>query len=141
MRMRRKHKGKEEVEVPVSSFSDVAFLLIIFFILATSLAKRTGFTTDAPAGEKGVPEAKKSNTIQLHDRKILFNEKPLNLEDLRRTLAELKLKEQEGEGRVVLLESSGDVPYQRYYEVMSAIASAGGVVAVVTEEDDDGGGT
>ena len=39
-----RRKEKRELEIPTDSVSDIAFLLIIFFILTTTLSKLTGFT-------------------------------------------------------------------------------------------------
>ena len=45
--MARRHaKKRRDAEVPVSAFSDIAFLLIIFFILAASLVHVTGIVAD-----------------------------------------------------------------------------------------------
>ncbi|MBE7462917.1 MAG: biopolymer transporter ExbD [Planctomycetes bacterium] len=140
MRMRRKSKQQDEPEVPVSSFSDIAFLLIIFFILVTTLTKRAGFMTDMPAGQEGGQQTSKTATVQLHDQKIVFNEKPQEMDELRKALSELKLQEKEGDAKIVMLETTGNVPYQRYFEVMSAISNAGGVIAIVSEEQDEDGG-
>ena len=39
--------------VPTTSLADMMFLLLIFFIMTTTLARTTGFVTDVPAGAKG----------------------------------------------------------------------------------------
>ncbi len=45
----KKHRSGE---IPVGSFSDIAFLLIIYFLLATTLVKVKSITADMPSGEK-----------------------------------------------------------------------------------------
>ena len=51
--MGSKHqKQRRDREVPVSAFSDIAFLLIIFFILATTLVQVSGVITEIPSGEQ-----------------------------------------------------------------------------------------
>jgi len=47
-----KEKKHRSGEIPVGSFSDIAFLLIIYFLVATSLVKLKGITADLPSGEK-----------------------------------------------------------------------------------------
>ena len=53
--MRKRDKGEKkhrEGEIPTGSFSDIAFLLIVYFIIATTLLKVKSITADMPAGEK-----------------------------------------------------------------------------------------
>ncbi len=61
-RKRRRHRRDHGCDdIPVASFSDIAFLLIIFFILATTLAKTRGFITELPSGEKSEKQAVKQD--------------------------------------------------------------------------------
>ncbi len=133
-RTRKSRRRSDGEEVPVSSFSDIAFLLIIFFILATTLQKQTGFTSDLPAGEKSEQPAEKTTTVNLKDRNILLNDKPVDIAQLKARLAEMELADKaDPQDRVILLEASGAVDWQNYFQVMSSINDAGGVVAIVRE--------
>lgn len=129
-------KKKKSPEIPVSSFSDIAFLLIIFFILATTIDKITGFLGDLPAGQRSEDtQTDKAPSIQLHNDRLVLDDRDLDLPSLRKALQDLKLRERKEEKlRVVMLEAIGPIPYQRYFEVMSAISAAGGVVAIVKED-------
>ncbi len=123
-----------DTEPPVSSFSDIAFLLIIFFILVTSLSQLTGLQTDMPAAEKSQTQPEQTPTIVLTEGgRMQFNDEVISIEELRRALAALSLSEKEGEDRVVLLEASGRVAYQDYYQVMAAVSAAGGIIGIVQE--------
>lgn len=132
-RSRRDKKGPPEI--PVSSFSDIAFLLIIFFILVTTLDKITGFVGELPAGERSEAQTDKAPTVQLHHERLRFNDRDTDMDGLRESLEKLNLHNKQQEQKVVLLEATGAVKYQLYYEVMSAIDKAGGVVAMVKEEE------
>jgi len=123
-------------DIPVASFSDIAFLLIIFFILATTLVKTQGFHTEFPQGEKSEEPPKKTTTVQLREGKIILNDEPVDLPKLRAALAELELHARTGDDKVVLLEAAGKVGYQRYFEVMAAVTRAGGTICIVREEED-----
>ncbi len=53
--MRKKYsreKKNRSGEIPTGSFSDIAFLLIIYFLVATTLVKVKAITADLPTGEK-----------------------------------------------------------------------------------------
>jgi biopolymer transport protein ExbD len=66
----------------------------------------------------------------------MFNEKQIDMRELRKQLAELKLPEKTENERVVLLEASGNVTYQSYFDVMASISAAGGVTAILQEEEE-----
>jgi biopolymer transport protein ExbD len=125
---------REGVEPPVDSFSDIAFLLIIFFILVTSLSQLTGLQTEMPAAEKSEAQPEKTPTVALSEGRLLFNDEAMTLEVLRTQLAGLALAGKADGDNVVLLEASGKVPYQDYYQVMAAISAAGGVIGILQEE-------
>lgn len=131
LKKRRELSGDD---VPTSSFSDIAFLLIIFFILVTSLQNFAGFKAQLPAGEKSAEAATdKMPAIKLHNGDIHLNDQKLDLAGLRRQLTDLNLGGKPEAERIVLLEATGKVPYQQYYEVMSLISHVGGVVGIVQE--------
>jgi len=136
--MPRHHKHKKESpEIPVSSFSDIAFLLIIFFILATTLAQMKGIVTEIPAGKKAEKKEDKTTSIQMiTDTNIRFNEKKMDIEAIRAKLASMNLHEKSDSERIVQLEAVGNVEYQTYFEVLTAISAAGGVTVIVKEDED-----
>lgn len=122
-------------EVPVSSFSDIAFLLIIFFILVTSLEKFAGFRAALPAGDKAAEsKADEMPTVKVDNGRIYYADRILTIDELRAELDALKLgaKAREEE-RIVIIEATGAVAYQTYYEIMAAISTAQGVVGIVKE--------
>jgi biopolymer transport protein ExbD len=134
----RKSAKDRDVEPDVTSFSDLAFLLIIFFILTTAFTQIAGVKADIPSGRKSEQKSEKTTTVSLTGKKILLDDKEMDMADLRKKLANMELdKKKQPEERIILLEATDDVEYQRYFEVLTAIGAAGGVVAIVEEE---GGG-
>jgi len=127
-------KQRNEVDIPVSSFSDIAFLLIIFFIVVSSLNQLTGITTQIPSGTKSDAPPTKSTIVNLHDDAISLNDQKLTLPQLRTQLAGLHLATRTGDDKVVMLEATGKVPYELYYQVITAITTSGGAIAMVEEE-------
>ena len=133
-----KRKETKELEIPTDSVSDIAFLLIIFFILTPTLSKLSGFTAELPSADASQKQAAKTDaktpSVQLAGGKLLFNEQEVSLQTLQDRLLDLRLGSKDGEEKVVLLEAGGKVEYQTYYAAMAAISTAGGVVAIVEEE-------
>lgn len=132
----KRRKKKAAPEIPVNSFADIAFLLIIFFFVAATLIQTKGVITDIPSGETSEAKENKTAIIQLHGGRMTLNDSDVDLATLRGRLAEMRLYEKSGDDRVVMLESVGGFDYQAYYSVMTAISGAGGVVALVKESDD-----
>ena len=132
-----RRKEKRDLEIPTDSVSDIAFLLIIFFILTTTLSKLTGFTAELPAAAAAQQQAARTDaktpTVQLASGKLLFNEQEVSMAALRDRLLDLQLAQTQGEAKVVMLEAAGQVDYQTYSEAMAAISGAGGIVAIVEE--------
>ncbi len=134
-RKRRRRAGPGAPEINVGPFSDIAFLLIIFFIVATTLSRSAGFVAEIPAGETSDEAQDETPTVQLVDARILFQQEEVTLPELRRMLADLDLPSlPTPEARIVLLETAGAVIYQTYFEAMAAISQAGGVIAIAREE-------
>ena len=101
------------------------------------LVKTQGFTTDFPSGQKSEKPQEKTATIALRDGKIALNDKEVDVAQLRADLKALRLDTRTGDARVVLLEATGKVDYQTYFEVMAAITEAGGTICIVREEGGD----
>jgi len=132
--MARRHTARMGVEdIPVGSFSDIAFLLIIFFILTTTLVATRGLLAEFPSGERSEKQEKKTATVCLRDGKLTLNDAEVDLPRLRQELAALKLHDRTGEDKVVIIESAGKVQYQDYFEVMASITQAGGTICIVRE--------
>jgi len=136
--MRKSFKKRQlgDSDIPVASFSDLAFLLIIFFILTTTFQKTTGFLADIPSSsaKSQVTQQEKTTTVALHEDQISLNDGKVSMAELRRRLRDMDLKAKLGDARIVLLSATGKVKYQTYYETMSLITAAGGVVAIMREE-------
>lgn len=122
--------------IPTTSLADMMFLLLIFFIMTTTLQKMTGFVADIPAGAKGESQQKeKTTSVALHDGQISINDQNVSMRELRAQVKKLRLDQRIGEGKIVLLNATGKVAYQDYFEAMAIIQNSGGIVAIVREED------
>jgi biopolymer transport protein ExbD len=132
----RKKKLLGQEAIPTTSLADMMFLLLIFFIMTTTLSRVTGFVTDMPSGSKEAQaqQPEKTTTVALHEDKIMVNDQDMSMAALQRYLQGLHLDQKTGDGKVVILSTTGDVRYQNYYETMAIIQSCGGVVAIVSED-------
>ena len=138
--MKRLGKKKEgDISPDLTSFSDIANLLIIFFILTTSRARPIGRQMEMPSSAKPPEEEKQKNdtpTVNLSADRITISEegkegRELTMDELRAELWKRNFPSRSEKDRAVVLETSDDVTYDRYYKVASAIAAAGGVIAIL----------
>lgn len=132
----RHPKQRRDSEIPVSAFSDIAFLLIIFFILTTTLSMLAGNKLDIPSTrESKKKSAVEQPTVTLSAEGITWGGSPksITLDELRARLIEMDLQNKPSGKRIVVLNSAPKVPYQRYFEVMMAINDAGGILGMVAE--------
>lgn len=129
-------KRTNEIAVPTDSLSDVAFLLIIFFILTTSIRRMEGFKAEIPSAKRAeqTQQTAKMPSVKLNGGTIVLNDQTVDAGQLRARLAALGLAAKPESERVVVLEASGSVPFQHYFETLSAISAAGGVVGLISEE-------
>ena len=129
----KKHRSGE---IPTGSFSDIAFLLIIYFLVATTLIKVKSITADLPTGEKQADaQIEETPTLNLRGNEIYFNDNVVTRESLNDRLAALELADKEPGQRVIMLESTPETPCVTYFHALAAISKNGGVVALVEEED------
>ena len=137
-----KRKIRPFGDVDVTSFSDLAFLLIIFFILTTTFVQPMGSRLTIPAGttDPNQKSQKDTPTINLSEDKILYEKDEISMTQLRAKLQGLGLREQKEEARVVVLDCAQDVRFDRYFQVVTAVSQAGGILALV-EGDEGGKGT
>jgi biopolymer transport protein ExbD len=138
MSKKRKQPEKRKItgDIPTGSFSDIAFLLIIYFLVATTLVKVKSITADLPTGEKQAKaQLDKTPIVNLRGADIYFSDKKVTVENLNARLAALKLAEKPPAKRVIMLESTNATVYQSYFQVLAAISANGGVVAIVEEEE------
>ncbi len=143
--MALKKKIRQNSEIDVSSFSDIAFLLIIFFILTTSVIRMTGQELNIPAGQQSQEKTEEDKilTVNLTPGQIRYGEGDpppiISFEKLRSQLFEQDFKNKtEDKDRMIILNSAPDVPYDEYFRIVCAISDAGGILALVEEDSGEG---
>lgn len=135
MNRSKKEKKNRNTTVPTDSFSDIAFLLIIYFLVATTIVKVKSITSDLPAGEKSTQvQSDKTPIVNLRGAEVFFNDKRVEISELNERLAALDLPNKNADKRVIMLESAKGTLYEIQFKVLASISANGGVVALVEEE-------
>ena len=133
--MRKKRRRRTLIFVPVASMGDIAFLLIIFFMVCSRFAKDPGVEIDAPTTPQ-VSELDDFPIVVLIDKEstIFFQGQqiggPEQVEEEVRRLVEGKTDEK---GKTVLLRCDRTVSKHVFEPVIEAIAKGGGRIAAVGE--------
>jgi biopolymer transport protein ExbD len=135
-RKKARRNGGGALDVNVTSFADIAFLLIIFFLVVASIQPPLqGMDLDIPAGEKAEQE-KKSTDVKINDGTIYLNDKKMpSFELFREKITEIDFAAKEGQEKAVMLEATGKVDWQLYFRVTKLIQSVGGTPVMTYEED------
>ena len=130
-----KKKMLTQDAIPTTSLADMMFLLLIFFIMTTTLSRVTGIVTDMPAGSKTQQaQAEKNITLGLHNGQVTVDDKPMTTEEAERYLKGLHLQQRSDDARVVILSATGSENYQFYFRALSMIQACGGIVAIESVE-------
>lgn len=140
--MPRPKKERPSAEIETGSFSDISFLLIIFFVLTTTLSKPTGRLVDIPSASP--PEQQKKSedntpSIKVLGDRVLFGVgqkegQEVTLPELKGKLLKYAFPSKAEKERMVVVEVADDVAWDRYFKVVTLVAETGGVVALVEEE-------
>lgn len=139
--MKLKRKERPSADLDVTSFSDIANLLIIFFILTTSLARPYGKLMEMPSASTPPQDASKAPkipSINVMADRVVYTEgdtpgRELTMTELNAQLLKKQFTKLDPKQRLVVLEVAEDVEYDRYFRIVTMISSTGGVVAMVGE--------
>ena len=125
------------VEPPASATSDIAFILIVFFLVCASVEPDKGRAQVLPRAEPEPQKDKQSQTIdvELTRNAVILNGNPLPPETFRKSI-ELKLADKtRDEDKIVAVKSRKEVPYSHWMAVTGIIEDSGGIITLQLEEE------
>jgi len=134
--MRRKRSTKLLIEPPASATGDIAFNLIVFFLVCAAVQPDSGRPHTIPRSEQDEEEKKDENIeVQLKRTTTVLNGDPIRDDQLVTRLKNLLAGKPRPEDKVVVLKSDQDVEYQRWIETTMVIEDAGGLLTIQREEE------
>ncbi len=117
-----KRKPPEEAEIPTASMADIAFLLIIFFMVSTVFARDKGLKMLLPEKQSETVKIKSKRIIDISINdvgQIYFNDTPVkNPEELKQ---KIKSELEKDPKKIVLIKTNVDAPYERMIEVLDVV--------------------
>lgn len=120
-----KRKNKASSEIPSSSLADMAFLLLIFFMVSTTFPKEKPRDVSFPEAEatKKLDEARKDvlHIFIEENGAIFINDANVPITGVSNVVSPLY---QENQGLIIVLRSDRDVPYQTVAQVLTELQEA-----------------
>jgi len=133
MQMRRKRRGP--VAVPIASMGDIAFLLIIFFMVCSNFVKESNVQYKSPTASDVDPvDATGVSVVLDQEGKIFLEGKRVpDADTLKSVLETMFEKQKSGDAstRSVLFKCDVGMRLELFQPVMEAIVGAGGTVVAV----------
>ena len=112
-------------EIPTSSMADVAFLLIIFFLVASFYSVTRGIQFSLPKHDEAALTAEPEAAVLIEiasNGSLMVDSRPMPLGDVRGYLAP---RLQRNPAKSVILQTSLDAPYQAMTDVFDELRQAG----------------
>jgi biopolymer transport protein ExbD len=136
MKKRLQSKKRKPVPVPIASMGDIAFLLIIFFMVCSEVAKDKNMAVELPVSEH-VKKIKVTVVARVAvDKKgeIYFDGTRVdNAKDVEWGVRALLTDTVSDDQRHVQFKCDSELPKEMFEPVIKAIASAGGIIEAVGE--------
>lgn len=131
----RSRRSRFLVEPATSATSDIAFNLIIFFLICASTQPGSGRPQDLPNSEQQEQEQQEQNVeVSLIRDRVEINGRPIADEDFVNRLRIQLGDKTDPADRIVLVKSSKDTSYEYWVHISAMIDQAGGVVTLQLED-------
>ena len=124
------------VEPPSSAATDIAFILMIFFLVCASVQPGTGREQTIPRSEEDEEDSQQNKNIEVSiaPGSVVVDGEPIPTRRLSSKLKSLLAGKQAEEDRVVIVKSSPRTQYQQWVDVTAIIEEAGGIITLQLEK-------
>ena len=137
--LRRRRENRLLVEPAAMATGDIAFNLIVFFLVCASTQPDSGRKQTLPASEKSKTTQTENKNIELALTRsatvVTLNGDPIRLAELPIRLQRLLAGKSRPEDKIVVVKSKSDVPYDHWIAVTSLVQDAGASITIQREEE------
>ena len=134
--MKSRRSTKLLVDVPAVASGDIAFNLIVFFLVCASTQPDTGRPQLLPKSDQTQQQQQDEHlTVDLKRNAILINGDPVKSNEVKARVKAKLAGKSRPDDRVVIVKSADDVPYHAWIEVTTQIEDAGGIITLQLEEE------
>lgn len=130
-----KKREREEVEIPSSSLADIAFLLLLFFLVATTIDVDKGLDLALPPVGSEVEINKKNITnLLINDSgQILLDNKVVDVEEVDDIIRDKLLR---NDKLIVSVKTARKTKYEVYIHVLDQLKKAGATRISIAEPEE-----
>lgn len=136
--LRSRRTSKLLVEPAPVATGDIAFNLIIFFLVCASTQPDTGRRQDLPRSEQTKQTQVETKNLELALTRSLstvsLNGEPVKTDQLASSLRLALEGKRRPEERIVVLKSKSDVPYEHWINVSAIVQDVGASITIQREE-------
>ena len=135
--MKARRSSKLLVESPASATGDIAFNLIVFFLVCASVQPDSGRKQTIPKSETIEEKQQKSENIEvvLTRTAVAINGDFVHPHQFFPRLKAKLAGKPTPDDRVVIVKSKPDTPYHHWIDITAKIEDAGGIVTLQIEEE------
>lgn len=130
-------KKDKSVEIPSASLSDIVFLLLIFFLVTTSIDTEKGLDLVLPPPNEDIIEISKKNITNLlinAQGQVLLDNEIVEIGDISRIIRD---KIFENELLIVSVKTDKDTKYETYVDVLDQLKKADAKKISLAEPDEE----
>ena len=134
--MKERRTTKLLVEPPASATGDIAFNLIVFFLVCASIQPDSGRPQTIPRSDKEEQQQKENNIEVALTENVVMIDGQVREDAAFFGLVQERLRNKvRDEDRVVIVKSDSNTPYSRWIKFTELIEQAGGIITIQTEEE------
>lgn len=134
--MALKKRPKEDVEIPSSSLADIAFLLLVFFLVCTTIDVDKGLKLVLPPTDVEDIEINKENitNILINDAgQVLLDNEEVQVRDIERIIRDQIL---ENDKLIISLKTTRGTKYEVYIAVLDQLKRADATRISIAEPEE-----
>lgn len=136
--MKRRKKRAGPITVPIASMGDIAFLLIIFFMICSNFVREKNIEYTSPkAMDLSAVEESRISVAMDKEGELYLDGKPIADADALKSALEPRLKDKDAmdvKGRSVMFKCDNALLKTDFEPVLEAIVGAGGIVVAVGDK-------
>ncbi len=127
-------RKKQPTEIPTSSLADIAFLLLVFFLVTTTIDMDKGLTLvlPAPGEEKEIPKENISNLLINAAGMVMMDEVPITIAEIRKIA---KDKMADNPNLIFSVKTDRETDYQDFVSVIDQLKMANATRISIAEPE------
>ena len=137
--MKARRATKLLIEPPALATGDIAFNLIVFFLVCASVQPDSGRKQTLPRSETQTQETTQAEQVQilLTRTAAALNGNVVREPEFVSRLRSLLANKTRPEDKIVIVQSKPEVPYRHWIKYTGMIEEAGGIITVLREEEQE----